>query len=228
MKKHIIIVAGGSGQRMNSDVPKQFILLNNLPVLMHTIKRFYDFDPANNLILVLPESQINYWNDLCAKYNFTIVHSIVMGGETRFHSVQSGLALIPSNEESLVAIHDGVRPFVKTSVIKNCFETAERSGNAVPIIACNDSVRLVSLEGSTILSRNAVKLIQTPQVFKNSILQKAYQTIFSSAFTDDASVVEKLGEHIILVEGNEENIKITRPFDLEIAEKVLIPNFTNL
>lgn len=225
MKKHTIIVAGGSGQRMNSEVPKQFLLLNNLPILMHTINRFYDFDKENNIILVLPESQINYWKDLCTKHNFIINHTIAIGGETRFHSVKSGLAIIPSNEESLVAVHDGVRPFVKISVIQNCFETASKTGNAIPVIACNDSVRVTSLTGSKIINRDAIKLVQTPQVFKNTILQRAYQTAFSVEFTDDASVVEKLGEQIHLVDGNEENIKITRPLDLKIAEKVLLADF---
>ena len=219
MKEYVIITAGGTGKRMNAGIPKQFILLNNLPVLMHTIYTFIKYSNKINIILVLPETAFSNWNKLCKKHNFQIPYQIVSGGETRFHSVKNGLAVI--NEECLIAIHDGVRPFVSNEVIKNCFKTAEKQGNAVPVIPINESIReLKNLQNQT-ANRNNFRIVQTPQIFHSSQIKKAYEQDFSEDFTDDASVVESTGIKINLVEGNQENIKITRPVDIKIAEAFL-------
>lgn len=218
-----IIVAGGTGTRMGSDVPKQFLLLMGEPILMHTIRVFYGISSITELILVLPESQIDYWNDLCKHHNFNIAHTIVKGGETRFQSVSNGLAKI-NNLDALVAIHDGVRPLVSKEVIENCYIDAEQFGNAIPVIKPVESVRLSEKASTYPFDREKVYLVQTPQVFKSSIIKKCYETAWQPSFTDDASVVEFSGENIHLVEGNRENIKITTPLDLKIAELILSKN----
>ena len=222
MKKFIIITAGGSGKRMNAGIPKQFILLNNLPVLMHTINAFFNYSNKVNIVLVLPETTFKTWDELCKKYNFQISHQLVKGGKTRFQSVKNGLSVI--DKECLVAIHDGVRPFVKNEVIRNCFETAERLGNAVPAIAINESIREIRNSQNLPADRKKFRIIQTPQIFHSSLIKKAYQQDYREDFTDDASVVESTGIKINLVEGNHENIKITRPVDIKIAEAFLNDN----
>jgi len=216
MKRYVVIVAGGSGSRMKSDVPKQFIEIGGKPVLMHTIDTFKRFDSAIQIIVVLPSAQIEYWNSLCEKFRFDTHHEVVNGGDTRFHSVSNGLALI--NEPGIVGVHDGVRPFVSQETLSNSYSTAEKSGNAVPVIDAFESVRQTDDKGNRAIDRTTIKLVQTPQVFRSEQLLKAYQTEFKTSFTDDASVAEAAGYSINLVEGNRENIKITTPFDLKIAE----------
>jgi len=190
-------------------------------LLMLTLEAFFRYDNDIELILVLPVSQQEYWQSLCRQYEFTLTHTIADGGETRFHSVKNGLMLVPDTTESLVAIHDGVRPFVSQQTISEAFNCAGEYGSAVPAIDSVDSVRQLTDTGSEALDRTKLKMVQTPQVFKNSILKAAYLQSFSSSFTDDASVVEKYGHPIRLTEGNRENIKITTPFDLLVAEVIL-------
>ncbi len=221
MKKYVIIVAGGKGVRMGTDVPKQFLPIGDRPVLMHTLEVFYLYDKEMELILVLPVSQRDYWAGLCRTYAFSIPHTIVDGGETRFHSVRNGLARIPAGVEALVAVHDGVRPFVALDVISECFKIALERGAAIPVISVVETVRQVVGKRSRAVDRNAYKLVQTPQVFHAQLLAKAYSQPYNSTFTDDASVVEALGEEVFLVEGNRENIKITTPFDIKVANALL-------
>ncbi len=218
-----LIVAGGSGTRMGSDVPKQFLLLNGEPILMHTLRVFKRLPSIAEIVLVLPELQIDYWIELCTKQNFNVTHTVVKGGETRFESVSNGLAMV-DNLDALVAIHDGVRPLVSVDVIENCFKAADQFGCAIPVIKPVESVRIAEETGSYPIDRDKVYLVQTPQVFKASIIQKCYQTPWQPSFTDDASVAEFGGEKIYLVEGNRENIKITTPLDLSIAEVLLKKN----
>ena len=215
---YVIIVAGGKGLRMGGDVPKQFQLLGNQPVLMHTLQRFADDCKDLQMILVLPQEQIEYWSDLGEKYHFGVEHWIVAGGETRFHSVQSGLAQIPDDAEGVVAVHDGVRPLVSREVIEKCFEEARRKKAVVPVVPVVESLRHVS-NGS--VPRADYRLVQTPQTFNIQLLKQAYRQPYSKDFTDDASVVEAFGHPISMVEGNRENIKLTTPFDLRIAETLL-------
>jgi len=211
-----IIVAGGSGLRMQKDVPKQFLELCGSPILMHSIKAFTDAIENIRIVVVLPPSQIEYWQKLCCQYSFTLSHEIAEGGDTRFHSVKNGLSLLP--EEGLVAIHDGVRPLVSRQTITGCFSEAANYGNAVPVVPVIDSVREICGSTSQMLDRSVLRLIQTPQVFDITLLKKAYKQEYVPTFTDDASVFEKAGHVIRLVEGNVENIKITTPNDLVVAE----------
>ena len=216
MKKHIIIVAGGKGLRMGGDIPKQFLLVCGKPVLMRTLEAFHAYDASMHLILVLPISQQAYWKQLCEKYQFDLVHEIADGGETRFHSVKNGLALV--KEEGLVGVHDGVRPFVSQEVIVRCYEEALSLRAVIPVIGVVETVRHLTEDGSETVPRDQYKLVQTPQVFDSVLLKQAYQQPYTELFTDDASVVEALGEEVHLVEGNRENIKLTTPFDLKLAE----------
>jgi len=209
-----IIVAGGSGLRMQTDVPKQFLELCGKPILMRSIMAFAC--EGIQAVVVLPLSQIGYWQELCSRHNFALPHQIAEGGATRFHSVKNGLSLLP--DEGLVAIHDGVRPLVSRQTITNCFREAESYGCAVPVAPVNDSVREVSGQTSRMLDRATLRLIQTPQVFDIALLKKAYEQEYTPAFTDDAAVFEKAGHAIRLTEGNAENIKITTPNDLKVAE----------
>lgn len=223
MRQSVIIVAGGKGIRMGKEIPKQFIPIGGLPVLMWTIQKFNEFNPEIQIILVLPENQHEYWLSLCKKYNFNIVHEITHGGETRFHSVQNGLSLL--KEEGWVAIHDGVRPFVSVSTIAQCFEAAKKYGAVVPALPCVESIRKVKENGLSIsCSREDYWLVQTPQIFRVGWLQNSYTQLWSNKFTDDASVVEAAGYSIYMVEGNKENIKITSPIDLLIGEHLLKTN----
>ena len=218
-KLYAIIVAGGKGMRMGKDLPKQFLPIDGTPILMHTLQAFYDYDPAMTLIVVLPSDQQAYWSKLCGDYHFTIPHVVVKGGETRFHSVKNGLSCLKG--EGLVAVHDGVRPFVHCDTIDRCFAAAQESGAAVPVVEVVDSLRKVEDEESKAVSRRDYRIVQTPQVFDISLLKEAYKQPYTVDFTDDASVVEAYGRKISLVEGNRENIKITSPFDLVIAEAFL-------
>ena len=216
MKKHIIIVAGGKGLRMGGDIPKQFLPVCGKPVLMRTLEAFHAYDASMRLILVLPVSQQAYWKQLCEEYQFELVHEIANGGETRFHSVKNGLALV--EEDGLVGVHDGVRPFVSQEVITRCYEEAASLKAVIPVIGVVETVRHLTEEGSETVPRDQYKLVQTPQVFDVTLLRRAYQQEYTDLFTDDASVVEALGEKVYLVEGNRENIKLTTPFDLKLAE----------
>lgn len=216
MKKYIIIVAGGSGSRMGSVTPKQFLELLGLPILMHTLKKFQQSINDGEIILALPEKEQNTWQALCEKHHFDVPHQIVNGGESRFYSVQNALQKV--NEKSIVAIHDGVRPLVSETVINNCIHSAEKIGAAIPILPIQDSIRKISDNGSEIADRSQFVLVQTPQCFQSDIILKAYQQTYQNSFTDDASVVEQLGYNIYLVEGNKENIKITTSEDLKMAE----------
>lgn len=220
MKKNVIIVAGGKGLRMGNDLPKQFIPIGGKPVLMRTIEAFYRFDRDINIILVLPVSHQDYWKNLCKEYNFTIEHAIANGGETRFHSVKNGLALVT---EGVVGVQDGVRPFGSEEMIKRCFDAAEEEYPAViPVIDSTDSLReVVDEDKSRIVDRSKIRLVQTPQVFDVNVLKKAYETDFKETFTDDASVVEAMGVHVHLVKGEVTNIKITTPLDLKIGELIV-------
>ena len=216
MKKYIIIVAGGKGLRMGGDIPKQFLPVCGKPVLMRTLEAFQAYDASMRLILVLPVSQQAYWKQLCEEYQFELVHEIANGGETRFHSVKNGLALV--EEDGLVGVHDGVRPFVSQEVITRCYEEAASLKAVIPVIGVVETVRHLIGEGSETVPRDQYKLVQTPQVFDVALLRRAYQQEYTDLFTDDASVVEALGEKVYLVEGNRENIKLTTPFDLKLAE----------
>jgi 2-C-methyl-D-erythritol 4-phosphate cytidylyltransferase len=204
---------------MKSAVPKQFLPLEGKPVLMHTIERFHSFDASASIIIVLPAGHHSLWRSLIREHSFDIRHTIVAGGEERFHSVKAGLKLV--TEESLVAIHDGVRPLVSHDTIWRCFADAEEFGNAVPFIEPADSVRLLEGDASRPCPRTGVRLIQTPQVFRSSIIIQAYDREFSPSFTDDATVAEATGVKIHLTHGNRENIKITTPDDLVIAHSLL-------
>jgi len=220
MKKYAIIVAGGKGLRMGGDLPKQFIPVEGRPVLMRTLDTFHACDPSIQLILVLPPDHQPYWQELCREYGFRVPHRIADGGATRFHSVQSGLALV-GEPDALVAVHDGVRPFVSHEVIGRCYAEAEAHGAVVPVVAVVETVRQLLPEGSRTVSRDAYRLVQTPQTFRAPLLRRAYEQPFCEAFTDDASVVEVLGHAVHLVEGNRENIKLTTPFDLIVARALV-------
>jgi 2-C-methyl-D-erythritol 4-phosphate cytidylyltransferase len=217
--KIVIIVAGGKGLRMQKDIPKQFIELQGKPILMHTLEVFHRYDAAIQLVLVLPFVQINFWKKLCIKHSFNLPHLIVSGGSTRYYSVKNGLETI--HESALIAIHDGVRPFVDIQTIDRCFVEAEKNGSAIPVLDLEESIRQITEDGSQSVNRSSYKIVQTPQVFTTEILIKAYKLPFSPLFTDDASVVEASGAKIYLVVGNKENIKITTEFDLELAETIL-------
>ena len=218
MQKIALIVAGGSGTRMETNVPKQFLLLAGKPILMHTLEAFY-FAGVNHIILVLPQSQIEFWNQLCQTHEFTIKHQLVAGGASRFESVQNGLQYCNNND--LVAIHDGVRPFISKEIILKSFETALEKGNAVAAVRLKDSIRKVELLGNKNVNRDNYYLIQTPQTFKVELIKEAYAVQDHINFTDDASVLEANGHAINLIPGDYKNIKITTPEDMLIAEAFL-------
>lgn len=221
MKKYAVIVAGGKGLRMGGEIPKQFLAIKGKPVLMHTMEVFHACDPAIHLIVILPPDQQAYWKQLCQTYRFTLPHRIADGGETRFHSVKNGLELI-AEPNALVAVHDGVRPCVAQGVIAECYRAAAEKGAAIPVVDVVETVRRVEKDGTSVtVSRDSYKLVQTPQVFLSSLLKQAYTQPYVPRFTDDASVVESWGHRVALVEGNRENIKLTTPFDLKIAEVLL-------
>lgn len=219
MKRYAIIVAGGSGSRMNSSTPKQFMLLAGKPILIRVAQAFYDFDNKTEIIIALPADYFAQWEKLCDEYDFKISHRLVTGGDTRFHSVQNGLQLI--SDEGIVAVHDAARPLVSSETISRAFEAAKKFGSAVPFVPLNDSIRFYNGHESRSLDRNKHVLVQTPQCFRSDVLISAYQTDHRSFFTDDASVVESAGFTVQLVEGNPENIKITTPSDLLIAETLI-------
>ena len=221
---YAIIVAGGKGLRMGGEIPKQFIPVAGKPILMHTLEKFQRFGESIadtgglKIILVLPKEQQEYWAELCTKYSFKVSHTVVNGGETRFHSVQNGLKAIPDDVDGVVGIHDGVRPFVSLDVIKRCYEEARMKKAVIPVMPVTDTLRDVT-QGKNVYREN-YKIVQTPQTFDIQLLKKANRQLYSEAFTDDASVVEAIGQEVTMVEGNRENIKITTPFDLKIADVI--------
>lgn len=237
MKRYVIIVAGGKGLRMGADLPKQFLPIGGKPVLMHTLERFRAFDPAINIILVLPHEQQDYWQKLCREYGCTVTHHVADGGESRCHSSFNGLRAIPDDvEEALVGIHDGVRPFPSPDTLRRCYDAAGQTGAVIPVLPVVDTLRQIGKEGtSSTVPRSNYRIVQTPQVFRLSLLRAAFRKAFrtdsdsvainggadTATFTDDASVVEAYGHAVTLVEGNRENIKLTTPFDLTIAEALL-------
>jgi 2-C-methyl-D-erythritol 4-phosphate cytidylyltransferase len=219
MKKFALIVAGGSGNRMRNTIPKQFIEIIGRPVLMHTIDIFLKYDPEIEIVLVLPKGQVEIWKSLCKTHKFSFNHRITNGGETRFNSVKNGLDIVP--DDGIVFIHDGVRPLVSEQTLQNCFESALAKGNALPVIPVSESVRMVEGSNNFAVDRSKYFLVQTPQTFQAQLIKNAYQQAKSSSFTDDATVLENMGETIQLVEGNRENVKITYPEDLDLAEVFL-------
>ncbi len=240
--QYAIIVAGGKGVRMGADVPKQFLPVCELPVLMRTVKAFRVYNSEMRIILVLPKSQQEYWKELCRYYSFDEPVMIADGGETRFHSVKNGLDMIPDNDDGIVAVHDGVRPFPSGGTIYRVMKEAAKTGAAVPVVPVVDTLRRMykveipesmydvdnmaafSLGGelhSETVQRNDYRIVQTPQAFSVKVLKSAYRQEYMEEFTDDASVVEHSGCNVALVDGNPENIKITTPFDLVIAEAIV-------
>ena len=236
-------MAGGKGLRMGSDIPKQFLPIGGKPVLMRTLERFREYSPTLQIILVLPKTQQDYWQELCKEYDFPLPvtkslpqqggagdgsYLLADGGETRFHSVQHGLALIPDDAEGVVGVHDGVRPFPSIEVIARCYETARTAKAVVPVIPVVETLRQINIPsrpegngGGMTVPRGNYRLVQTPQTFDIQLLKAANRQPYNDGFTDDASVVEAYGHPITLVEGNRENIKITTPYDLRIAEVLI-------
>lgn len=218
---YIIIVAGGKGLRMGGDIPKQFMPVGGNPVLMRTIERFREYSDSLGIILVLPKAQQDYWRELCSKYAFSVDYQIANGGETRFHSVQNGLALIPDDAEGVVGVHDGVRPFVSIDTISRCYETARKAKAVIPVTPVVETLRYVGDGNDRNVLRSDYRLVQTPQTFDIQLLKEANRQEYKEVFTDDASVVEGIGQKVTMVEGNRENIKLTTPFDMKMAEMLI-------
>jgi 2-C-methyl-D-erythritol 4-phosphate cytidylyltransferase len=219
--QYVIIVAGGIGTRMKSDRPKQFIELGTLPIIIRTLSCFLNYNPTIHIIISVHKNYKTYLEKLIEKYELNATNiQITIGGDTRFASVKNGLELI-ENEEALVAIHDAARPFVSLQTIENCFNTAQSKGNAIPCVPVNESLRKISNNINNSVNRNEYKIIQTPQCFLVGKIKRAFEQEYNPSFTDDATVLELTGEKINLVEGNEENIKITSPYDLLIAQALL-------
>ncbi len=219
MNYYAIILAGGVGKRMKNDIPKQFVTLKGIPLLMYSIKQFYSAIPSISIIVVLPKAKMEAWKTLCNEHAFNIPHKIADGGPERFHSVKNALLYVKA--DGIVAIHDGARPLVSTKLIKKTFELTAKYDNAVPAISIKDSLRIVDAALNKQIDRKIIKSIQTPQCFMSSAILKAYRQAYSEEFTDDASVYEKDGNSINLIEGDTKNIKITYPEDLIIAEALI-------
>jgi 2-C-methyl-D-erythritol 4-phosphate cytidylyltransferase len=219
-KTYAIIVAGGSGSRMQSALPKQFIELCGKPVLMHTIQAFYNSGLSPQIILALHAGYHELWAQLCTKHSFTIPHKIIAGGETRFHSIRNAVDSI-ADEDALIAVHDAVRPLVSADIINEAYICAMGNGTAVTAVKSRDSIRQVNGNISTSLNRDSIYLVQTPQTFQSTLLKKAYKQPYTDKFTDDASVVEQSGVAITLIAGDHSNIKITFPEDIAIAEALI-------
>ncbi|MFP4090711.1 MAG: 2-C-methyl-D-erythritol 4-phosphate cytidylyltransferase [Cyclobacteriaceae bacterium] len=220
MEKSAIIVAGGSGIRMGSTVPKQFLLLKDKPILMHTLQAFFDYDPQLRILLVLPANEQERWQNLCRQHQFTIPHQVVNGGADRSASVRNGLAALPQSD-GLVAIHDGVRPLVSQQIIAHSFEMAARIGNAITSVVLKDSIRQIDGEESWAVDRATYRLVQTPQTFRLSLIREAYSKAGQESRTDDASVFEAAGGKVHLIEGDYVNLKITTKEDLKVAEALM-------
>lgn len=219
MKKYVIIVAGGSGKRMGSDVPKQFLPLAGKPVLMHTIEAFLRYDAGIQVLLVLPDAHRDYWQALCVQYAFDKPVTVVSGGAERFFSVQNAMQLVPHN--ALVAVHDGVRPLVDVQTIEKAFLSAMEKGSGIPVVPETDSLRRVVNETSQSVNRSEYMRVQTPQVFQSNLIKEAYSQSYTPLFTDDASVFEAMGHAVALTEGNVSNIKLTTPTDMQWAALLL-------
>lgn len=220
---YVIIVAGGKGLRMGGEVPKQFLPINGKPVLMRTLERFREYSADLQIILVLPKAQQDYWQRLCEEYHFSVDYQIADGGATRFHSVQNGLKLVPDDAEGVVGVHDGVRPFVSVEVIGKCYEAARKDLAVIPVAPVVETLRYVGGDGpDRNVLRSDYRLVQTPQMFDIQLLKRANLQPYSEAFTDDASVVEGIGQKVSMVDGNRENIKITTPFDMLLAEVMVV------
>jgi 2-C-methyl-D-erythritol 4-phosphate cytidylyltransferase len=220
MKEYAIVVAGGSGKRMDSALPKQFIPLLGRPVLMHTLEAFYNYDSSISIVLALPEQQIGFWRSLCEKHEFNIYHQVTAGGATRFQSVKNALKLV-DQADSMVSIHDGVRPLVPKELIDASFRLAALHGSAVAAVRLKESIRKIDQASSKAIDRSALRLVQTPQTFQYHLIKDAYDIQDSDDITDDAMVAEKAGVKISLFEGSYENIKITTPEDMIVAEAIL-------
>jgi 2-C-methyl-D-erythritol 4-phosphate cytidylyltransferase len=218
MKNHAIIVAGGTGNRMRSDIPKQFMLLNGKPVIQYSMEAFHLFDPALQIILVIHPGYLEYWDQLCLEHKISVPHKVIPGGETRFDSVKNGLQLI---DDGLVAIHDAARPLISSDFISQLFSEAGKYGSALPGIPLYDTIREIEGNTSQQLDRSVLRAIQTPQVFKVSELKQAYTQPYQPFYTDDASVMQSAGFDLHLIEGRAENIKITQPQDIAIAEVLM-------
>jgi 2-C-methyl-D-erythritol 4-phosphate cytidylyltransferase len=214
MNRYAVIVAAGSGMRMGAPIPKQFLEVGGRPILMHTLNRFVAFDASIRLVVVLHPDYIEFWRSLCEKHDYSLPHSIVSGGSERFFSVQKAIQSLVDTEEAIVGIHDAVRPMVSVATLERCYATAQETGSAVPCVSVNDSMRIVDADGNRSINRSSLRIIQTPQCFRLNLLRRAFTQEYNTAFTDDASVVEALGESIELVEGNRENIKVTTPEDM--------------
>jgi len=219
MKKHAIIVAGGTGTRMKGDIPKQFRLLNGKPIIQYSIEAFYSYDPSMRIILVIHPNFRTYWEKLCLEFKISILHTVVTGGKTRFDSVKNGINIL--DEEGLVAIHDAARPVINTDFISHLFSEAGTHGSAIPGIALNDTIRMIDGDTSHQLDRTFLRAVQTPQVFKVSELKRAYTQSYQPFFTDDASVMEAAGFPLHLTSGRPGNIKITHNQDIALAEVLL-------
>lgn len=223
MRRYAIIVAGGSGTRFGSKVPKQFLPLAGVPVLMRTIGKFHAASGGVQVVLVLPAAQQQYWRQLCEQYGFATPHTVVTGGDSRFQSVKNAICALPPLEAGdLVAVHDGVRPLASVALIDAIYDAAARSGAAIPVVPVTDSVRQLDGQGRSVaLVRTCLRAVQTPQAFDGVRLKQAYAVPYDPAFTDDASVWERAGGQVTLVEGETTNIKITHPIDIIIAQKLL-------
>lgn len=220
MKLSAIIVAGGSGTRMGAEIPKQFMPIGGRPILMHTIDAFAAYADCSQIIVVLPEVYVSYWKSVCSQFDFGTVHTVVFGGQSRFHSVASGLSAV-ADDADLVAVHDGVRPFAGRALIGRVVEAAEAAGAAIPVVRPSDSMRILDDGGSRMVDRSRYVMVQTPQIFGVDVIRKAYRQPFCDTFTDDASVVEASGHPVSLVDGDVCNIKITMPMDILVAEAYL-------
>lgn len=217
MKKYAIIVAGGSGTRMGAPMPKQYLEIGGKPILMHTLSRFFEAEPKAELILVIPDKDFPLWRNLCTEFDFTIPHRLVSGGNSRFQSVRNGLKTITENE-GIVAIHDGVRPFVRAEVIQESYKVAKEKGSAIAVVALKDSIRRLTDDGKSVYQeRQYFRLVQTPQTFQIHKIKKAFEVTELHTFTDDATVYEHQGWQVSLIAGNLENIKITTPEDMDYA-----------
>lgn len=218
MNKCIVIVAGGKGLRFGSDLPKQFLPMNQKPVLMHTIDAFYNCDNSFNIVVVIPENHFPFWSELCNKHNFKTPHKLVKGGSTRWESVKNGLSEV--EDSCIVGVHDGVRPLISSELITKLYSSAEIFGAVIPAIKVTDSLRVLDNNNnkSMAVDRELYRAVQTPQVFKSNIIKEAYSLPYEECFTDDASVVERYGIDVTLIEGEDRNIKITSSKDLAIAE----------
>jgi len=221
----VVVVAGGEGRRMKSDIPKQYLDLAGKPLIIHTLERFLLFDPNIKIILVMAAGHRNFWDVISISYDLSRGITVAPGGESRYESVKNGLQCI--EEDCIVGIHDAVRPFVSVSTIENCYAAAARAGSGIPVVEMDESVRLVDdSDQSTHLDRMRLKRVQTPQVFRSEMIKKAYRQPYRPDFTDDASVFEALFGKVTLVEGNQENIKITTPVDMQLAS-VLHDSFSS-